>query len=198
MKTIDLGGLPTAACGVLDFWFGRTETYGQSRAEWFRKDAAFDELVRERFLPLVESVSRGGCRDWETFPRGCLALLILLDQFPRNLFRGNGRAFAADAEARRICRHVLENGFDKDFLPVERMFVYLPLEHSESLADQDECHRLMLELKSFPETANLHEWADKHRVIIRRFGRFPHRNAALGRESTSEEIEFLKSPGSSF
>ena len=198
MKTIDLGDLPTAARDVLNFWFGTVGHYGTSRAEWFRKDAAFDNSIRTKFLGTVESAARGEVRAWESFPRGCLALLILLDQFPRNLFRGDAHAFATDTEARRICRHVLENGFDRDFLPVERMFVYLPLEHSESLADQDECHRLMLELKPFPETANLHEWADKHRVIIRRFGRFPHRNAALGRESTQEEIDFLKSPGSSF
>ena len=198
MNATVFGDLPTAARDVLTFWFGAADVYGRSRAEWFRKDPAFDSEIRERFLTLLDSAARGELRDWESSPRGCLALLILLDQFPRNLFRGEARAFATDPEARRICRHLLERGFDKEFLPVERMFVYLPLEHSESLADQDECHRLMLELKPFPETANLHEWADKHRVIIRRFGRFPHRNAAMGRESTAEEVEFLKTPGSSF
>ncbi|MBL8512392.1 MAG: DUF924 domain-containing protein [Betaproteobacteria bacterium] len=190
--------MPTSAQEVLTFWFGASQTYGQSRPEWFRKDSAFDESLRARFSDVVDAAARGELRTWENTPRGCLALLIVLDQFPRNLFRGDARAFATDAGARRVCRHVLQHGFDRDFLPVERMFVYLPLEHSESLADQDECHRLMLELKPYPETANLHEWADKHRVIIRRFGRFPHRNAALGRESTAEEVDFLKSPGSSF
>lgn len=198
MNASVFGDLPSAARNVLTFWFGTADVYGRSRAEWFRKDPVFDSEIRARFLTLLDSAARGELHDWESSPRGCLALLILLDQYPRNLFRGEARAFATDAEACRICHYLLENGFDKEFLPVERMFVYLPLEHSESLADQDECHRLMLELKPYPETANLHEWADKHRVIIRRFGRFPHRNAALGRESTAEEIEFLKTPGSSF
>ena len=146
----------------------------------------------------MDAAAAGACAEWEAQPRGSLALLILLDQLPRNLFRGQARAFATDEQARRVCRLIIGRGDDRGLLPVERMFVYLPLEHSESLADQDECHRLMLELRGFPETANLHEWAEKHRVIIRRFGRFPHRNAALGRPSRPEEIEFLKTPGSSF
>ncbi|MBL8521387.1 MAG: DUF924 domain-containing protein [Betaproteobacteria bacterium] len=195
---LDPDSLPATARAVLEFWFGTGDDYGRAHAKWFRKEAAFDGEIRTRFLDAVERAARGDFRDWERLPRGCLALQILLDQFPRNLFRGEARAFAADAEALRICRHVMQHGFDRDFLPVERMFVYLPLEHSESLADQDECHRRMLDLQPYPETADLHIWAEKHRVIIRRFGRFPHRNAALGRPSTPEEIAFLETPGSSF
>jgi uncharacterized protein (DUF924 family) len=123
---------------------------------------------------------------------------IVLDQVPRNMFRGSARAFAADAKAREVTRHLLARDWDKAMRPVERQFVYLPLEHSENLADQEQCHALMLAINGFAETAGLHEWAMKHLVIIRRFGRFPHRNAALGRESTAEEIAFLAQPGSSF
>lgn len=198
VNLIDLDALPPPAGELLTHWFGPADVYGKSRPEWFRKDPDFDNQLRDRFLSLVESAARGELQDWEAHSRGCLALLILLDQLPRNLFRGKARAFATDPEARRVCRHVLHQGWDRRFLPVERMFVYLPLEHSESMPDQDECHRLMLELGPYPETASLHEWAEKHRAIIRRFGRFPHRNAALGRESSPEEVEFLKTPGSSF
>jgi uncharacterized protein (DUF924 family) len=128
----------------------------------------------------------------------CLALIVVLDQFPRNMFRGSGRAFAADSKAREATRRMLSIGWDRTLRPVERQFVYLPLEHSEDLADQKECHALMLSIAGFAETAGLHEWSMKHLVIVRRFGRFPHRNAALGRESTAEEIEFLQQPGSGF
>lgn len=183
---------------VLDFWFGSGAERGRSHARWFRKDAAFDEAIRARFLPLVEQAAGGGLDAWRSAPESALALIVVLDQFPRNLFRETARAFATDAAARAVARQVIEAGWDTAMRPVERQFVYLPLEHSESLADQDECHRLMLALAAFPETAGLHEWAEKHRVIIRRFGRFPHRNAALGRESTPEEIEFLATPGSRF
>jgi uncharacterized protein (DUF924 family) len=183
---------------VLDFWFGAGELRGRPREVWFKKDPAFDRAVGERFLPWVECAAQGGLDPWLSRPDATLALILLLDQFPRNLFRGQARAFAADAAARRATRHALQRGFDAQLLPIERVFVYLPLEHSEHLADQDDCFRLMLELAKHAETASFHVWADKHRTIIRRFGRFPHRNAALGRESTAEEIEFLKTPGSGF
>ena len=134
----------------------------------------------------------------ENDPESCLALILTLDQFPRNMFRGSARAFAADALALETTQHALQQGFDREMKPVERQFVYLPLEHSESLENQQHCLKLMLELSAFPETRDLHIWAEKHLVIIRRFGRFPHRNAALGRESTVEELAFLKEPGSGF
>jgi len=172
---------------VLDFWFG------QDRKAWFEKNPAFDEDIRRRFLRLYESAAAGEMAHWMQAPAECLALVVLLDQFPRNLFRGSARAFAADPLARAAARVILENGWDKAMSPDERMFAYLPFEHSESLADQERCCALMR-----PLGKDLLDWAEKHRAIIERFGRFPHRNAALGRESTPEEADFLKRPGSSF
>lgn len=183
---------------VLEFWFGPLAERHLSRKAWFQKDPDFDANIRTRFLPLFEEVEAGALDSWRDHPQASLALIILLDQFPRNLFRGQARAFACDPRARIITRHVIALGFDQAWHPVQRIFAYLPLEHSESLADQEECLRLMKALMQFPETADMHVWAEKHRVIIERFGRFPHRNAALGRQSTPEEIEFLKQPGSGF
>lgn len=177
---------------VLAFWFG------QERKAWFRKDPAFDDAIRQRFLGTCEAAAEGHLDAWEGTPRGSLALILVLDQFPRNLFRGHARAFAADPRAREVTRRVLARGWDKGMTPTERMFVYLPLEHSESLADQEECLALMTDIAGTPETADLPQWARAHLEIIRRFGRFPHRNAALGRESTPEEVAFLKEPGSAF
>ena len=127
-----------------------------------------------------------------------LALLVVLDQFSRNLYRGDRRAFAQDAHALECANEALRRGDEAVLLPVQRQFLYLPLEHSEDLADQVRCVELMQALEAFPETKGLAEWAEKHRVIIARFGRFPHRNSTLGRASTPEEIEFLKQPGSGF
>jgi uncharacterized protein (DUF924 family) len=177
---------------VLDFWFS------QDRKAWFEKNAAFDEQIRSRFLSLSEQALKGELNLWRGEPSGCLALVILLDQFPRNMFRGSAKAFAGDQFARDAARIILDHGWDKAMTPDQRMFAYLPFEHSESLADQERCLALMKEIAVFPETADLPKWAEAHLVIIRRFGRFPHRNAALGRESTPEEIAFLKEPGSSF
>ena len=177
---------------VLAFWFG------QERKAWFRKDPAFDEVIRQRFLATCLAGTEGRLDPWRDTPRGSLALILVLDQFPRNLFRGQARAFAGDPRAREVTRHVLAQGWDKAMTPTERMFVYLPLEHSESLADQEECLALMTAIAGTPETADLPQWARAHLEIIRRFGRFPHRNAALGRESTPEEAAFLKEPGSAF
>ena len=177
---------------VLTFWFGL------ERKAWFEKNPAFDEEIRARFLPLYERAVSGQLEDWKQAPKSCLALVIVFDQLPRNMFRSTARAFAADLRARDTARVILDQGWDKTLSADERMFAYLPFEHSESLADQERCLALMKEIAVFPETADLPKWAEAHRVIIRRFGRFPHRNAALGRESTPEEIEFLKQPGSSF
>ena len=183
---------PMTAEKVLEFWFQR------DRKQWFEKNPALDEEIRSRFLPLYELALREELKTWKQEPRSCLALVILLDQLPRNMFRGNAKAFAADPIARAAARVILENGWDEAMTPDERMFAYLPLEHSESLADQERCLALMKEIAVFPESADLPKWAEAHLVIIRRFGRFPHRNAALGRASTPEEAEFLKQPGSSF
>ncbi len=170
---------------VLKFWFGR------DRKAWFEKNPAFDEDIRARFLPHYELGAAGMLGAWKEAPGSCLALVVLLDQFPRNMFRDSARAFAADPLARDAARTILDRGWDQAMTPDERMFAYLPFEHSEALQDQE------LSLKLFEGNGNF-EWARKHWEIIRRFGRFPHRNAALGRASTSEEIEFLRQPGSSF
>ena len=186
----------TSALAVLDFWFGTPP--GARRKAWFEKNALFDESIRVRFLTLHNAAAGGACAAWSETAPGALALIVLTDQFPRNLFRGSGRAFATDAIALAAARHVIDEGWDQSMLPVERMFVYLPFEHSETLAYQDRSCALFTPLNDFPETADAVEYSEKHRVIVRRFGRFPHRNAALGRESTPEEIEFLKQPGSGF
>jgi len=180
------------AGNVLEFWLRR------DRKQWFEKNPALDEEIRARFLPLYEIASNNDLESWKRAPDSCLALVILLDQFPRNMFRGSAKAFGADPLARDAARVILDNGWDKAMTPDGRMFAYLPFEHSESLADQERCLALMKEIAVFPDTADLPKWAEAHLAIIRRFGRFPHRNTALGRESTAEEIEFLSQPGSSF
>jgi uncharacterized protein (DUF924 family) len=175
------------AQAVLEFWFrGDAE-----REEWFRKDPSFDDEIRARFLSLYEEAARGALAAWRASPRACLALIVVLDQFPRNMFRDTARAFATDALALDAARHAVACGHDRALRGVERTFVYLPFEHSENLADQERA------LELFEGNPNF-EWARRHWEIIRRFGRFPHRNAVLGRQSTPAEIEFLKLPGSSF
>src|SRR5512135_3515327 len=164
---------------VLSFWFGNKSEYGKRRKEWFSKDAAFDAAIRERFLALYEAAAHGDLARWQDESGDCLALIVLLDQFPRNMFRGSARAFASDGRALDAARHALAMGYDREMLPVERMFTYLPFEH-------------------FEETNDVYQYAARHHEIIARFGRFPHRNEALGRRSTPEELEFLKQPGSGF
>lgn len=181
---------------VLDFWFG--EPRGKSRAEWFRKDAAFDAVIRQRFGALHAAAARREREAWRVNAESMLALVVVLDQFSRNLHRGDARAFAQDEHARDCAVEALMRGDDLGLLPVERQFLYLPFEHSEDLEDQDRAVMLMASLESFEETRGFTQWAEKHRAVVKRFGRFPHRNAALGRESTPEEVEFLKEPGSRF
>ena len=176
---------------VLRFWFGEGPEHGKSHKRWFVKDAAFDAEITQLFLPLHEELVRR--KIWIGNSRECLARIVVLDQFPRNMFRGTARAFASDPLALESARLALERGWDRGMLPVEQLFVYLPFEHSESLADQDRACELM---KDF--NAEQRDYALRHRDIIRRFGRFPHRNAILGRESTPEEVEFLEQPGSGF
>jgi uncharacterized protein (DUF924 family) len=181
---------------VLAFWFGTAADYGKPRKLWFEKDAAFDTEVTRLFLGLYEALVGG--REWLEAPRSCLARIIVLDQFPRQMFRGNARAFAADPLALESARLAVERGYDRDFLPVERLFAYLPFEHSEALADQLRGCELTKPLAAFQETADVYRYAVAHCDIVARFGRFPHRNAALGRVSTPDEAEFLSQPGSSF
>jgi uncharacterized protein (DUF924 family) len=186
------------ACGVLRFWFGAGGEYGKRHKRWFAKDASYDAEVSKRFLPLYEKLVAGAGREWLERRADCLARIVALDQFPRHMFRGSPRALAADALALEAARHAITRGYDREMLPVERMFAYLPLEHSESLEDQLKACELTAPLAAFPETEDAHRYALLHRDIIQRFGRFPHRNVALGRASTPEEIEFLKRPGSGF
>ncbi|HQZ44838.1 MAG TPA: DUF924 family protein [Usitatibacteraceae bacterium] len=191
---------PAEALEVLAFWFGEpgSPARGKSREAWFRKDAAFDAEIRRRFLALHASAALGERDRWRDGAPSLLALVIVLDQFSRNLYRDDARAFSQDAQALDCARHMIDRGWDAALLPVERQFAYLPFEHAEDLALQDRSIELFCALEAFPETRGLAGWARKHRVIVERFGRFPHRNAALGRESTQEELAFLKEPGSRF
>ncbi|MEA3195782.1 MAG: hypothetical protein QOD26_4115 [Betaproteobacteria bacterium] len=176
---------------VLGFWFGEGAERGKAHKRWFEKNSAFDAEVRARFLPLYEELAAGA--DWLAQPGDCLARIVVLDQFPRNMFRGSARAFAADPLALAAAKHAVASGFDRDMQTVEKQFVYLPFEHSELLADQERACDLMQ-----PLSDDLYDWALRHKRIIERFGRFPHRNEILGRASTPEEVEFLKQPGSGF
>ena len=183
---------------VLSFWFGTGNEYGKRRKEWFQKDAAFDAAIRERFPALHEEGARRGLESWKEAVGDCLALIVLLDQFPRNMFRSSARAFASDALALEAAREALTREYDRGMLPAERLFMYLPFEHSERLEDQLRACELIRPLEQFADTKGVYEYALRHHAIVARFGRFPHRNEALGRASTPEEIEFLKQPGSGF
>ena len=182
---------------ILDFWFGASGSpeRGKTRTIWFKKDAAFDAGLHARFGALHSDARAGHLQAWEAQGKSALALIIVLDQFSRNMFRGKPESFAGDTTALRLARAVVARGWDAGLLPVMRQFVYLPFEHSEMLADQDESVRLFTQLAAQPDLAGLVEWAEKHREIIRRFGRFPHRNALLGRETTPEELAFLDGGG---
>ena len=186
---------------VLDFWFGRPDEPGHlhARPDWFRKDPVFDAAIRERFGALIEAALHGELDDWAAAPRSALARILVLDQFTRNAFRDSARMYAGDARALAAARALCASGQDRSLPGVMRQFVYLPFEHAESLADQQESMRRFAQLEQDePALAGLLEWARKHLDIVARFGRFPHRNALLGRPSTPEEIEFLKQPGSGF
>ena len=184
------------ASEVLKFWFGEGAEYGKAQKRWFEKDRSFDAEVGRRFSHAHEEQMES--RDWLATPRECLARIVVLDQFPRHIYRGTARAFSSDPLALETAKRLLGLGWERDMLPVERMFAYLPFQHSESLEDQERSCSLYEALKHFPEAADSHRYALAHRAIIVRFGRFPHRNAVLGRPSTREEIEFLREPGSSF
>ncbi|HEY0858467.1 MAG TPA: DUF924 family protein [Albitalea sp.] len=186
----------TTAAAVLDFWFGAGDA---PRAEWFRKDPAFDAHIAERFGPLVERALAGELRDWDHAPDSALARILLLDQFTRNIFRDSARAFAGDALALAAARAMVAQGQDLQLPALRRAFVYLPFEHAEELDAQDESVRLFSALAACsPHVQEMLDYAHRHRDVIERFGRFPHRNALLGRESTADEIAFLREPGSRF
>ncbi len=186
---------------VLDFWFLPPDNpgYGQSRVEWFRKDDGFDAQIRDRFGALIDAAIDGGLRAWDATPHGALARLIVLDQFARNVYRGTPRAFAGDAEALALAVSMTEQRLDQQLPPMLRAFAYLPFEHAEDLAMQARAVELFQLLsQSQPGFDGMLDYAERHQEVIARFGRFPHRNAILGRASTPQELEFLRQPGSSF
>ncbi len=193
--------MDASAQAVLDFWFGEpgTAIHGKVRAEWFRKSDPFDAEIRQRFGPLIEQALGGLLREWDAQAESALARVVLLDQFTRNAFRDTARAFAGDALALAASRSMVASGQDRALLSVQRSFVYLPFEHADDMAMQDESVRLFTKLATVdPGQANTLDYALRHRAIVARFGRFPHRNAVLGRTSTADEVAFLQEPGSSF
>ena len=185
---------------VLDFWFGREgeEDYGEFREAWFNRDPEFDREIRDRFEPVYEQAAAGRLDHWKSEARSCLALIVVLDQFPRNMYRGDARMYAADEKAREAARHAVEHAYDRELSPYGRLFMYLPFEHSEELDDQRLSVELFRGLATEMGSEDLLGYAVRHLEIIERFGRFPHRNEILGRRTTLEESKFLSGPDSSF
>ncbi|RTL53502.1 MAG: DUF924 domain-containing protein [Rhodocyclaceae bacterium] len=191
----------TTPQAILDFWFLPVDHpgHGKPRPEWFRKDDAFDDLIRQRFGAAIESALAGGFQDWRAKASGALAYILVLDQFTRNAFRDSAKAFSGDGLALAAAANVVAQEWDKTLPVVQRWFVYMPFEHAESVAEQERSVALFSALAAEVEGyGDVLDYAQRHRDIVRRFGRFPHRNRLLGRASTTEEIEFLKLPGSSF
>lgn len=187
---------------VLAFWFGDPPV-AQARPEWFRKDDAFDATIRLRFGALIDALLDPAAAlppAWRADDaRTRLARIVVLDQFTRNVGRGTPRAFAGDAQALRIAEQLRATGEDRRLAPLERWFAYLPLEHAESAEVQAQSLAAFAELAAeHPAQADALDWAERHAAVIRRFGRYPHRNLALGRVSTPEEEAFLREPGSAF
>jgi len=193
---------------VLEFWFGADRTAAlrdpARSCLWWRKNPVTDAGIRARFATWVAAALAGRLHHWADEPDGLLALVLLTDQFTRNIHRDTPVAFAGDPLALAWCRQGIVRGDDKHLSAAERAFLYMPLEHSEILADQDECvarfERLVGESAAVERgaLAGMLDYARRHRAVIARFGRFPHRNAILGRESSAEELEFLRTPGSRF
>jgi uncharacterized protein (DUF924 family) len=193
--------MPISPDDVISFWLGDAS---HPREEWFRRSDALDAQIRDRFADAVEQAARGALDAWEGTARGRLAIVILLDQFSRNAFRGTARAFSQDARALAVAARGVDLGEDRVLLPLERSFLYMPFVHAEDRVMQARACALFdvlageapAELADYLGTAL--KFARAHRDIVDRFGRFPHRNAILGRATTPEEAEFLKQPGSSF
>lgn len=185
---------------ILNFWFGSPEQpdYGKPKSFWFNKKPECDEELRIRFLTDYQKAATGHLDDWMNAPESCLALILLLDQIPRNIFRDTPEAFATDWEALSAAQHAVGQGYDKKLLTVQRWFIYLPFEHSENLEHQRQAVKLFQQLSNDLDSTSSIDYAIRHMRVIERFGRFPHRNAILGRASTQEEKEFLKQAGSSF
>ncbi len=196
--------------GILRFWFGDLVEGElpdkEKQMTWWMKSEEFDNLVRQRFEKYVLLAEKGELSQWLETPLGTLSFIIVVDQFPRNIYRDTSDAFSRDALALRTCLEGIERGFDRDLHPMHRVFFYLPLMHSEDPEIQslsvEKYSTLENEYVSHPKIretlAYSTDFAGRHSDIIKRFGRYPHRNVSLGRESTPEEIEFLKTPGSSF
>jgi uncharacterized protein (DUF924 family) len=174
---------------IVKFWFGEL-----TPEDWYKADAERDAEIRRRFGPLYENLSVAVPQNWLEMPKGWLAAILVLDQFPRNMFRGDPRAFATDARALALAKQAIAKSVDMRLEPDQRAFIYLPFQHAEDRADQARS----LELFTALGNPNNLDFALRHKAIIDRFGRFPHRNAVLGRASTEEELVFLKEPGSSF
>ena len=197
----DYAALAPEARAVLDCWFGTPDApdFGVARKLWFSRDKAFDAMLLERFGTLIDAAREGSLDHWKETPLGALALIVVLDQFSRNCHRNTPRAFAADQKALHTAQQMVASGADR-LLPTahHRAFAYLPFEHDETLASQQESLRLFKVLEAEPGGASYYSFAVRHAKVIERFGRFPHRNALLGRASTDEENAFLREPGSSF
>jgi uncharacterized protein (DUF924 family) len=176
---------------ILSFWFEETRP-----SQWFQKNEEFDGQIRDRFHVSYKMARDGLCDSWNIDAQGCLALCILLDQFPRNMFRDSKQAFETDGKALLVAKHAIAKGYDQLLPPVKRRFIYLPFEHSESLNDQKRCVELFESIKD--EDPLGYDYAVKHLEVIERFGRFPHRNKVLGRKNTPEEQEYLASPDAGF
>ncbi|WP_460053640.1 DUF924 family protein [Pseudomonas sp. S2_D06] len=193
---------------LLDWWFGNSgsarEVAAQKGRLWFGKRDSQDLEARERFGDLAEQALAGGLTEWMQRPEGWLALVLLLDQIPRMIFRDTPKAFSGDSRAQKLVAQGIAADFDRQLQPIQRVFIYLVFEHSENLAVLNEGVSRYIELVAQqPEVdralfADYLDFAERHQRVIAQFGRFPHRNAVLGRESTAEEIEFLSGPGSRF
>ncbi|WP_273162768.1 DUF924 family protein [Massilia timonae] len=187
---------------VLDFWFlpSSDPGHGQQRAEWFRKDDAFDAVIRERFGAAINHAIAGGLREWdEEGPRGVLARILVLDQFTRNAYRGTPESFAGDVLALNAARQLVASGAHLALSPWERSFAYMPFEHAEDARTQEQSVELFTDLAASHEGFSQSlDYAHRHRGVIARFGRFPHRNPILGRASTPEELDYLAKPGAGF
>jgi uncharacterized protein (DUF924 family) len=183
---------------IINFWFApldNDEKYGKPQSRWFRSDATIDREIKERFEEVYQLAAAGLLDAWQDTPASCLALIIILDQFPRNMFRNTPAAFATDKMALAIAKRAIETEIDRELLPVQKWFVYLPFEHSEKLEDQLRSVRLFETLASDPDSQIAIDSAHTHYKLIENFGRFPHRNQILGRTSTPAELKFLDSPG---
>lgn len=193
---------------LLDFWFGELDEYGlpdrEHRERWFRSSRAFDQEIRRRFISMVLFASENGLEQWRQEPGGRLAELILLDQFTRHIHRGGAMAFSNDQQAIRLCLEGLERSADVGLVPIQRAFFYMPLQHAEKLAHQDQAVALYEQLAASTEgplgvfLGSFLESARHHREVIKRFGRFPHRNGALKRPSTPDEQAYLGSGGRTY